>query len=53
MIALPPIPSWEGLHPLIIHFPIVLLLIAPFLILIGAFLPREKGCTSTSGSGSS
>jgi uncharacterized membrane protein len=43
MITLPPIPSWEGLHPLIIHFPIVLLLISPFLILIGAFLPREKG----------
>ena len=43
MITLPPIPSWEGLHPLIIHFPIVLLLISPFLILIGALLPREKG----------
>lgn len=45
MIALPPIPSWEGLHPLIIHFPIVLLLVAPILILIGALLPPERGRT--------
>lgn len=43
MIEFPPIPSWEGLHPLIIHFPIVLLLVAPVLVLIGALLAPEKG----------
>jgi uncharacterized membrane protein len=36
MIALPPIPSWQGLHPLVVHFPIALLLTAPLFILIGA-----------------
>ena len=36
MIQTPPIPSWDGLHPLIIDFPIALLLVAPLLVLIGA-----------------
>jgi uncharacterized membrane protein len=30
---LPPIPDWNGLHPLVVHFPIALLLVAPLLIL--------------------
>ncbi|MFB3815733.1 MAG: DUF2231 domain-containing protein [Terriglobales bacterium] len=42
MFQFPPIPSWEALHPLIIHFPIVLLLVAPLFILIGALLPARK-----------
>ena len=37
----PPIPSWDGLHPLIIHFPIALLLVAPILILIGLVSPNR------------
>ena len=43
MSYLPPIPSWDGLHPLIIHFPIVLLLIAPLFIVIGASMPARSG----------
>jgi uncharacterized membrane protein len=43
MFQFPPIPSWDGLHPLIIHFPIALLLIAPLFILVGAALRPEKG----------
>jgi uncharacterized membrane protein len=35
--ALPPIPNWTELHPLVIHFPIALLLVAPLLI-VGALL---------------
>lgn len=38
MFQLPPVPTFDGLHPLIVHFPIVLLLIAPLFILIGAAL---------------
>jgi uncharacterized membrane protein len=40
MIEFPPIPSWDGLHPLIIHFPIALLLVAPIFIVLGALLRR-------------
>lgn len=43
MTSLPPIPPWDGLHPLIIHFPIALLLIAPFFLLAGALVKPEKG----------
>jgi uncharacterized membrane protein len=35
MIELPPLPSWDGLHPLIIHFPVALLLVAPLFVLLG------------------
>jgi uncharacterized membrane protein len=45
MIQFPPIPSWDALHPLIIHFPIALLLVVPFLIVVGALRPPERGQT--------
>lgn len=40
---LPPLPAWDALHPLIIHFPIVLLLLSPLFIAIGAALRPPKG----------
>lgn len=43
MVHLPPIPSWDALHPLIIHFPIALLLITPIFIVVGAALAPTKG----------
>ena len=43
MLHLPPIPSWDTLHPLIIHFPIAFLLIAPIFIIVGAALQPGKG----------
>ena len=30
---MPPLPSWDSLHPLVVHFPIALLLVAPLLVL--------------------
>ncbi len=35
MFGLPPMPSWDGLHPLIVHFPIALLMAAPVFIVVG------------------
>ena len=43
MIQLPVIPPWAGLHPLIVHFPIALLLITPMLVIVGALLRPERG----------
>jgi len=40
---LPPIPSWDGLHPIIVHFPIALLLIAPILIVLGVIFYNKNG----------
>ncbi len=45
---LPPIPSWDGLHPLIIHFPIALLLLAPLVLLAGLLLPRHERALAVS-----
>ena len=43
MLQFPPIPTWDAMHPLIIHFPIALLLLSPLFILISAVLPSAKG----------
>src|SRR5581483_1632849 len=43
MIQFPPIPAWDAFHPLIVHFPIALLLVAPLFIVMGALLQPEKG----------
>ena len=42
MFSIPSFPSWDALHPLVVHFPIALLLIAPFFVALGLFLPRTK-----------
>ena len=42
MLQFPPFPLWDSLHPLIIHFPIALLLVCPLFILIGAFLISDE-----------
>jgi uncharacterized membrane protein len=41
--ALPPIPHWAELHPLVIHFPIALLLVAPVFIAAGIAMKSENG----------
>jgi uncharacterized membrane protein len=43
MMPSPSIPSWNALHPLVIHFPIALLLIAPLFVVVGAVISPPKG----------
>ena len=38
----PPIPSWEAAHPLVVHFPIALLLVVP-LFAVAGLLRWEAG----------
>lgn len=38
MFQFPPVPTWDAMHPLLIHFPIVLLVLAPVFVVIGAAL---------------
>ncbi len=42
MTNLPPMPSWDALHPMMVHFPIGLLLSAPILILLGIIFPDGR-----------
>lgn len=41
MIEFPSIPAWGEFHPLLVHFPIALLLVAPLFILIGMFIKKN------------
>jgi uncharacterized membrane protein len=43
MLNFPHMPSWNGLHPLIIHFPIALLFIAPLFVIVGMVIGLHKG----------
>ena len=38
----PSIPNWDAVHPLIVHFPIALLLVVPVLVILGMLLPRHS-----------
>ncbi len=40
-MTLPPWPGWDGLHPLVIHFPIALLMVAPLFVLLALVLRRH------------
>jgi len=43
MFRLPPLPpSWDGFHPLIVHFPIGLLAVAPLLVVLGLILRKHE-----------
>jgi uncharacterized membrane protein len=35
MLGLPLLPGWSGIHPLVVHFPVALLMVAPLFVLIG------------------
>jgi uncharacterized membrane protein len=37
---LPPQPPWEGLHPLVVHFPIALLFVTPIFVLLAGLLGK-------------
>jgi len=43
MLQIPPMPAWDSLHVLIIHFPVALLLLCPIFIVISAVLTPPKG----------
>jgi uncharacterized membrane protein len=38
----PPIPSWDAMHPLVVHFPIALLLVAPLFVVLAAVWRRYE-----------
>jgi uncharacterized membrane protein len=42
MFQLPPVPTWDALHPLIIHFPIALLLVAPLFIIAALLVSGSR-----------
>lgn len=48
MFGLPPLPGWDGLHPLIVHFPVALLIVVPLFILLGLIRKSWRRAMMTS-----
>lgn len=44
MFSIPKLPGWDGLHPLVVHFPIALLFVVPVLLLIGLIWKNQARC---------
>lgn len=42
MLYIPTMPKWNGLHVLIVHFPIALLMVAPLFVLLAAIIPAYR-----------
>lgn len=42
MIETPPMPSWDGLHPLIVHFPVALLLVVPLFVVLALLVRAHR-----------
>ncbi len=42
-MAIPFLPSFDGLHPLVVHFPIALLLVVPLFVVAGVATRSELG----------
>ena len=43
MAVFPPLPPWDAAHPIVVHFPIALLIVTPLFILLGVILRPERG----------
>jgi uncharacterized membrane protein len=43
-LTIPSIPSWNALHPLIVHFPVALLLSVPLFLLLGIIWGKNRSC---------
>jgi len=41
MFSIPSMPPWDGLHPLVIHFPIALMFVSPLVILLALFWRKQ------------
>jgi len=42
MNMLPPIPAWDAAHPIVVHFPIALLLVVPVLVVLALCLKHHE-----------
>lgn len=38
MFSLPSLPSWDGLHPIVVHFPIALVMVAPVFVVLAMLM---------------
>ena len=45
---MPPMPDWDALHPLVIHFPIALFMVSPVFVALAIVFPKKAPWFGTS-----
>lgn len=48
-MTLPQLPAWDAIHPLVVHFPIALLLVAPVFVMLALAMPRRRAALVAAG----
>lgn len=46
---MPPFPPFEGMHPLVVHFPVALLTTAPLFVILALILPKHRPALAAAG----
>lgn len=41
MFSLPSLPAWDGLHPIVVHFPIALVMVAPVFVVLAMLMRKH------------
>lgn len=50
MFSVPPLPPWDGMHPLVIHFPIALIFVTPLFVVLALVWKRHTRTWLIAGS---
>lgn len=51
MFSIPPLPGWNGVHPILVHVPIALVFVVPLFVVMSLLLPAHRRVLLASAAG--
>jgi len=49
MFSIPPLPPWDGMHPIVVHYPIALIIVAPLFVVLALVWKKQARVLLVSG----